>query len=170
MSSLVMVVAGLCCGQFYLAAGIRQDPACGRFWHLGDCDRVTGQPEITLVQSGSRTSPQISSNPVSGQLQTVRELIGSVNTSASIILIRNVRADDSSSMRTRRINSPYTGVISAPCLKLKMRFRLSDSGMLLIPKMLFPPHASRSLAEFLPRWPAAFAPMSMYLARALSVF
>jgi len=50
MSSLVMVVAGLCCGQFYLAAGIRQDPACGRFWHLGDCDRVTGQPEITLVQ------------------------------------------------------------------------------------------------------------------------
>ena len=44
-----MVVAGLCCGQFYLAAGIRQDPACGRFWHLGDCDRVTGKPEVEPI-------------------------------------------------------------------------------------------------------------------------
>jgi hypothetical protein len=55
MSSLVMVVAGLCCGQFYLAAGIRQDPACGRFWHLGDCDRVTGNPEITFWLSHRRS-------------------------------------------------------------------------------------------------------------------
>jgi hypothetical protein len=56
MSSLVMVVAGLCCGQFYLAAGIRQDPACGRFWHLGDCDRVTGNPEVVGSSFGLVTT------------------------------------------------------------------------------------------------------------------
>jgi hypothetical protein len=55
-----MVVAGLCCGQFYLAAGIRQDPACGRFWHLGDCDRVTGKPEIICQGNSEQTNSRYS--------------------------------------------------------------------------------------------------------------